>query len=128
MSNTGNTKSFQKVPIQYTTDNDLLKQCEETLQDSIRDGSHRVDWITPRKGEEITPPKNTVAVLVTVPKNKGAIRIFEKPGSNQRIGAVGTEDDGHMVLIPWDSRWWFRASGSPKVGYLISITSDAIEE
>jgi hypothetical protein len=58
-----------------------------------------------------------VAVVVDVTNNKGAIRIFEKGGDN-RVGAVTMEEAGNMVIVPWDSNWWFRASGALRVGYI----------
>lgn len=59
-----------------------------------------------------------MAVVVDVVDKQGAIRIFEK-GGDKRVGAVGTESAGNMVIVPWDSNWWLRASGSLKVGYIV---------
>jgi hypothetical protein len=59
-----------------------------------------------------------VAVVVDVVNNRGAIRIFEKDDSS-RVDAVGIEEAGYLVIVPWNSNWWFRASGSLDVGYII---------
>jgi hypothetical protein len=59
-----------------------------------------------------------VAVVVDLVKNVGAIRIFEK-GGLKRVGHVGTEEAGNMVIVPWNSKLWFRALGSVKVGYIV---------
>ncbi|KAK7967615.1 uncharacterized protein PG986_001892 [Apiospora aurea] len=106
------TEKIEKVRLQYTTDENLLANFKE------HGGGCSVTWITPQKGEEIVPPQDTVAVVVNVSQDKGAVRIFEKSGSDKRIAAVGTEDAGYTVIIPWDGKWWFRVSGSPGVGYI----------
>ena len=59
-----------------------------------------------------------MAVVVDVIHNVGAIRIFEKD-SDERVAAIGTKDAGNLVIVPWDSNWWLRASGSLKVAYII---------
>lgn len=59
-----------------------------------------------------------MAVVVDIVDKQGAIRIFEM-GGDKRVDAVGTESAGNIVIVPWDSNWWFRALGSLKVGYII---------
>jgi hypothetical protein len=62
-----------------------------------------------------------VAIIVDVRFDKGAIRIFEQGGSD-RVGAVTMDEAGYMVIVPWESNWWFRASGSLQVGYVQKST------
>lgn len=62
-----------------------------------------------------------MAVVVDVVDKRGAVRVFEKD-SDKRVVAVGTQDAGNMVIVPWDSKWWLRASGSVVVGYVIKKT------
>lgn len=80
-------------------------------------GACSISWTTPPKGTQMEPTVKTLFVVVDVPKDKGAIRVFEK-GTDKHIGTVGTENAGHMVIIPWDDNWWFRVSGSLSVGYI----------
>lgn len=75
-------------------------------------------WKTPSKGTRIDPPANTVAVVVDVVDNRGAIRIFEKEGE-EYVDGVGTEETGNLVIVPWESSWWFRVSGSIRTGYVV---------
>lgn len=62
-----------------------------------------------------------MAVVVDVVDKRGAVRVFEKDG-DKRVVAVGTQDAGNMVIVPWDSKWWLRASGSVDVGYVVKKT------
>ncbi|KAI2376528.1 hypothetical protein LOY89_002677 [Ophidiomyces ophidiicola] len=63
-----------------------------------------------------SPPKNTITIIVDIVHSQGAIRIFEN-GDDLYVDGVGTEDAGYMVIIPWNTSWWFRVSGSLRVGY-----------
>lgn len=63
------------------------------------------------------PPAGTVAIVVDVPKDTGAIRIHEGE-SRLYVGGVGTENAGFMVIVTWDTSWWFRVAGSLCVGYI----------
>jgi len=58
-----------------------------------------------------------VAVVVDLVYNQGAIRVFEKAGDTY-VNIVGTEEAGNLVIVPWESTWWFRVSGSLRVGYI----------
>jgi hypothetical protein len=66
----------------------------------------------------ISPPENTIAVVVDISKEGGRIKIFET-SSDEYIGSVGAEDSGKLVVVPWDSRWWYYSIGSLKVRYII---------
>lgn len=83
----------------------------------MQSGDCVIDQTTPAKGTRIVPPDNTRFIVVDMPENKGAIRIFDKKDDNY-VGAVATEDAGYMIVVPWSSSWWFRASGSLTVGYI----------
>lgn len=45
------------------------------------------------------------------------MRIFEKKGGDY-VSGVGLEDAGNLVIIPWNSGWWLRPSGSLRIGYV----------
>ncbi|KAH6719536.1 hypothetical protein BKA61DRAFT_278006 [Leptodontidium sp. MPI-SDFR-AT-0119] len=102
-----------KIRTQTTTDDELLEECKTETEC----GDCDISWTTPPKRTEITAPEETVAVVVDVVNYQGAIRIYQK-GSNKSVDAVGMEEAGKLVIVPWDSDWWFRASGSLRVGYI----------
>lgn len=77
-----------------------------------------ITWTTPSKGTRIDPPAKTVAIVVNVIDNLGAIRIFEQEG-DEYVNGVGTEEVGNLMIVPWDSKWWFRVSGFLRIGYII---------
>jgi hypothetical protein len=80
-----------------------------------------ISWTNPLKGESTTPPTGTVAIVIDVRGNKGAIRIYEVSGRSFR-GSVGLEEAGKMVIIPWDSGWYYSAAGSLPVGHIVEKT------
>jgi len=90
---------------------------EECKNETACNECEPINWTTPSKGTRIDPPTNTLAVVVDVVNNRGAIRIFERKG-DKYVDGVTMDDRGNMVIIPWDSNWWFRASGALRVGYI----------
>ena len=60
-----------------------------------------------------------MAIVIDVEKDKGRIRIYAKDG-DKHLDGVGIEWTGSKVMVPWDNDWWFRASGSLPVGYILS--------
>ncbi|KAH6645646.1 hypothetical protein BKA67DRAFT_120990 [Truncatella angustata] len=108
--------TIQKISMERRTDTDLIAYFQES-------GKCTITWQQPKKGEENRPPVNAIAVVVDVPDNKGAIRVYKKASDTEskHIGTVGTEYAGHMVIIPWaEHTWWFRLSGSLMVGYVVA--------
>ncbi|KAK3938102.1 hypothetical protein QBC46DRAFT_169887 [Diplogelasinospora grovesii] len=108
--------TIRKMKVERQTDNALLKQFEELL----KHGECGIAWNELHKATKIVPPRGTVAIVVDVPENKGAIRVFED-ASDQYLGGVGTEHAGFMVIVPWDENWWFRVSGSLRIGYIAVV-------
>ena len=49
-----------------------------------------------------SPPAETVALVVNVGDNVGAISIFET-SSKKYVDGVGTEEAGKLIMIPWNS-------------------------
>jgi len=78
----------------------------------------RPEWITHQDRDKITPPEGTMAVVVDVRNNIGAIRIIEVQ-SNEYLGGVGLEDNGYLVLVPWQGAWRYFCTGSPRVGCIV---------
>jgi len=104
---------FEKTCSESTTDQGLLEEFK--YQNCV------IDWITPPTSTHVIPPKKTTKAVIVDVRNKGdkgAIRVF-RDGQNDRIGTVGTTDKGPMMVVPWEDGWWYRAIGSPKVGYVI---------
>lgn len=74
-------------------------------------------WCTPSKGVQLSPPGGTIAIVVDVISNQGAIRIFEKE-SGEYIDGVGTEEEGYRIIVPWHEDWRIRVSGNIEIGYI----------
>jgi len=108
------TKPIRRKRVQDSTDSGLIGECKKETQ---RDDCEQILWTHPSKGEEIHPPADTLAIVVDVVHNRGAMRIFEKKTDNY-VSGVGIEDAGNYVIIPWDSSWWLRPSGSLRIGYV----------
>ena len=83
---------------------------------TLRADCDQITWTNPAKGAEIHPPPETLAVIVDVVNNRGAMRIFEKEGG-EYVDGVGLDDAGTLVIISWNSRWSLRASGVVRIGY-----------
>lgn len=49
----------------------------------------------------ITPPENTIVMIVNIRSKQGAIQIANKQ-SNEYVNGVGTEVAGNLVMIPWE--------------------------
>jgi hypothetical protein len=64
----------------------------------------------------ISPPENTVAVVVDISKHGGRIKFFNEA---KFVGDVGAEDYQSLVMVPWDSRWMFYSIGSLQVRYIV---------
>jgi hypothetical protein len=80
-----------------------------------------ITWVTPEKGRKSTPPEATVVMVVDVRSSRGAIRIFEST-SGEYIDGIGTEQEGNLVIVPWNSGWYYTAAGSLPVGYVVRKT------
>lgn len=99
-----------------STDDELVKECETTT--GRRDCDDAINWTEPVKGIPISPPEDTIAILVDVRGRRGAIRIFKK-SDKEYVDGVGTERSGNLVIVPWDPCWYFQAAGSLLVGYVV---------
>ncbi|KAG4420649.1 hypothetical protein IFR04_006239 [Cadophora malorum] len=106
-------KNIKKIRTQTSTDAELLEECKN----ETNCGDCELSWTTPPKRTQIKPPGNTVAIVIDVSARGGAVRIFQND-SDERVGAVGVEEAENLVIVPWDSNWWFRVSGSLRVGYV----------
>ena len=74
-------------------------------------------WTIPEKATRITPPEETVAIVIDLTDSQGALRIFEVE-TDKFVDMIGMDDQGNQVLVPWENQWWFRASGQLRIGYI----------
>ncbi|KAI9749788.1 MAG: hypothetical protein M4579_006738 [Chaenotheca gracillima] len=107
-----------KIRLQAATDDDLVEKCKE--QTNCGDCT-APDWMTPSEDVRMIPPEDTVALVIDIGQNQGAIQIVEKQ-ANKYVDMVGTEEAGNMVMIPWNKDWWFYCIGSTRVGYIRTKT------
>lgn len=110
---------IKKTRVQVSTDDELIEECKKETQCN---DCERITWTNPSKGDEINPPANTAAIIVDLVRHRGAIRIFKKE-SDDYVSGVGLEDAGNFVIIPWESKWWLRPSGSLRIGYVTGKTA-----
>lgn len=126
-------KKIEKIRVQKSKDDELAEECRKAVHYSQKSAIHTneilisiqvgcgechpIEWTTPSKATRIDPPPNTVAIIVNLVDGQGAIRIYEKENDTY-VDIVGTEEAGNIVIIPWQSTWWFRLSGSLRVGHV----------
>jgi len=118
-------QKFTKIKATSSTDEKLVKECEKKT--NCGDCNPTIAWITPDNTFR-TPPEDTVVLIVDVRSSRGAVRIFQKSGDDasvdEYVGGIGTELAGKMVIVPWDSSWYFSAAGSLPVGYVTRRVRD----
>lgn len=93
---------------------DLMQIVNQNLK---CDDCERIEWTVLPKATRIKPPPKSIAIIVDVIQSQGAIHITRENGAY--LDMVGTEFAGHLVIVPWDSTWYLRGSGSIEVGYAI---------
>ncbi|KAJ5131475.1 uncharacterized protein N7515_007514 [Penicillium bovifimosum] len=73
---------------------------------------------------QTSPPTDTVAVVVDISSAGGAIKIGEASNNNlgvTAVGMVGTEDADSLVIMPWESGWWYYTIGVITVRYIVKV-------
>jgi hypothetical protein len=55
--------------------------------------------------------------VVDLITNPGAIRVYEK-STDTLVDGVYMDDAGFKVIVPWNSTWCFRVSGSLLIAYI----------
>jgi len=98
------------------TDPDEGKILEECKADKLV-GCNKVLWTTPINNVQTEPPLETVAIIVDIRNNHGAIFIHETEGGNY-IDGVGTEEAGKLVIVPWNPGWHYYSIGTIRVGHI----------
>jgi len=79
-------------------------------------------WIAPTNRTIITPPNDTMAIIVDVRvkggEGGGAFFIHEKQ-NNEYVDMVGMDHRGELVMVIWDGEWCYYTVGSlPRIGYI----------
>jgi len=114
-----------KIRAASSTDDKLVKECEKKT--NCGDCNPTITWTTP-SNKPTTPPEDTVVIIVDVRSSRGAVRIFKQSGddasSDEYLDGIGTEQAGKLVIVPWDSGWYFSAAGSLPVGYVTRRVRD----
>lgn len=71
---------------------------------------------------QTSPPTDTIAVIVDISPAGGAMKIGEKSDNDlgvTAVGKVGTEDVDALVIVPWNTDWWFYSIGSVGMQYVV---------
>jgi len=101
-----------------TLDSDNDKIVEKYKQETNSGDCEIQTWLKPEKRTRIYPPEGTVAIVVDVRNNRGAINIHQTQ-SNDWVDQVGTEETGKLVIVPWTSSWYYYSVGALVVGYIV---------
>lgn len=84
--------------------------------------SESLEWITPTNNVHITPADRTVALVIDLRTNKGAIFIHQQ-SDGKYVAGVGIEESGNIVIVPWNQDWYYFSIGTVRLAY--AITRDA---
>lgn len=76
-----------------------------------------IEWFSPTNNVRTSPSPGTLAVVVDIGSNAGAVRIHEIDGG-KFVDGVGTEESGKVVLVPWDGDWYYYTIGKIRLGYI----------
>ncbi len=68
-----------------------------------------------------------MAIVVDVRNNRGAINIHDTQ-SEDWVDQVGTEESGKLVIVPWNSSWFYYSVGSLAVRYIVEKVDEGIEK
>jgi hypothetical protein len=61
--------------------------------------------------------------VVDVRKKQGAIFVHELE-NGEYVGGVGVDEQGNLIMIPWNHEWYYYTIGSLRIEY---ITKDIKE-
>ena len=102
------------------------------ISQDICDESAAIRKITVDIGEPIEPPAKTIAVIVDLTTTRGAVRFYvlgfdsllnRDKATDLQIDGVYMENP-RQTLIPWNNKWSFRVSGSPRIAYIEKARED----
>jgi hypothetical protein len=73
--------------------------------------------LTPVNYVRTTPPENATAIVVDCRDHTGTIFIREQAGGKD-VASIGTEEDGHLVIVPWKHGWFYFSIGWIRLAYI----------
>lgn len=101
------------------TEKEILDECKKQV---AHDSCKLIHGPTVEVVFQTSPPTDTVAVVVDISSAGGAIKIGEASDNNlgvTAVGMVGTEDADSLVIVPWESGWWYYTIGVITVRYIV---------
>ncbi|OCL12970.1 hypothetical protein AOQ84DRAFT_131021 [Glonium stellatum] len=105
--------TIRKTRVEDDSEDALIRECKEETDCGDCEAP---DWIKP-DGTRTNPPNDTVAIVVDMRNNVGAVLIHERRDGKYK-GGVGTEDQGYMVMVPWSNDWYYYSIGSTRLAYI----------
>jgi hypothetical protein len=113
----------ERIKVDRQADDDtVLAKLGEIIPKPEENGKWTITWKEQSQGRT-NPSTDTIAIVIDVPEeNTGAVKVFERETGIHRF-TVGTGHKGYKVIVPWHQEWWFRVSGSLKIGYISVIQS-----
>ncbi|EDN08100.1 predicted protein [Histoplasma mississippiense (nom. inval.)] len=82
---------------------------------TVCDDSSDPDWQPLANNVRIKPSENTSFVVVDIRNKQGASFVNESE-NNEYVGGVGTDEQGNVVMIPWNHGWYYYTIGSLRIG------------
>lgn len=77
-----------------------------------------IEWSTAQPNVRTWPPETTVMVAVDIKQGeKGAVNIYETP-RDKYVGGIGEKDKARIVMVRWNSNWWYYYIGSVRIAYI----------
>ena len=70
-----------------------------------------LSWKDQTEHLKVEPPKNTIAMVFDVRGGQGAVRIVDKERDQPVDGIGPTKDGADIVIVPWQSTWWYYTIG-----------------
>ncbi|KAK6810581.1 hypothetical protein RU639_013672 [Aspergillus parasiticus] len=65
----------RKIRVKDSVDSSVIEECKKEIHSTEYE---IIEWFTSSKGAQLNPPPHTVAIVVDIISNQGAIRIFDK--------------------------------------------------
>ncbi|KAI9888494.1 MAG: hypothetical protein M1814_006885 [Vezdaea aestivalis] len=103
-----------KIRTQESEDDKLIDKCRDSFDCGDCESP---TWKAPSNNVHIHPSENTIAIIIDVRDNKGAIFIHEKE-DGKYVDGVGTEETGNLVIVPWNNNWYYYSIGSVRLAWV----------
>ena len=70
-----------------------------------------LSWKEQIEHHKVEPPEDTIAMVFDVRGRQGAVRIIDKEKDEPVDGIGPTKVDANVVIVPWQSMWWYYTIG-----------------